>query len=552
MANALQSFIQSLSGPAKTLATWPWIRIFFLTLMFSPMVMLAYLALQASASQGLALMPSTLAIYIRNSLTLAILAALIATLIGGSCAAIVGFYSFPGRRIISGLLLLPLAFPAYIAAFAYTDLLDFAGPIQSLLRDICGWRSPRQYWFPEIRTLPMAALLMALVLYPYVYMITLVAIRQSSQAILDIARLMEHQPVRRLTHLLLPVTFPALGAGASLVAMEALSDFGVVSFFGVPVLTTGIYDVWINRSSLGAAAQLSVGLLVFVALMMVAEQRLVKSKGFASKAASALDHRLKVSRLYLPLVYGLLFLPLLLGFLVPLGHLLSLSFTEANWRWSSELSLALSNSLWLSGLAAAVLTVISFLFVSSKRLNYDFRLATLDRVANMGYAVPGVILAIGLLIVLAHLDRMLAPMLEFAFGLEPRLWLSGSLFALIAAYCIRFFAPAYRSIDAANQRIGLSVDMAAKTLGRSNGAVVAQVHIPLLAPAALVAAMLVFVDTMKELPATLLLQGFGQTTLATWVFDRASDEMFESAAIGALLIVLIGCLPVAILARTNR
>ncbi len=536
----------------RSLATWPWARGLVLLIFALPMMALLGVSLTASTSLFEALDASSLWHLAGNSLILTLLAVLGAALIGACAAMIVGLFQFPGRRWLGGLMLLPMAVPAYVNAFVYTDLLEYAGPLQKGLRWLFGWQSKADYWFFEVRSLPMAAIMLALVLYPYVYLITLVSIQRMGQSLIDAGRMLDHDAWRRFFRLVLPPLLPAVAAGSAIVAMESLADFGTVDFFAVPVLTTGMFDLWINRGNLPAASQMALGLLVFVAFMLLGKQALhVKgasldaSKGGAMRRKPLAGRGLLLAYVFLLLTWGL-------AFALPIARLVWLALNSARWGLDNSLLAAFGSTLWLGTVAALATGLVALALIVTARLQPNSKLATLDSFATLGYAIPGVVMGLGVLLVLTSIDKLLSHAFLAWFDWRPRLWLTGTAFALILAYSLRFFASAYNSLAEVSRRIGPNVEWAARSLGRSGRAIVWQIHLPLLAGGLLTGGLLVFVDTVKELPATLLLRPFNMNTLATHVYQFASDGLLEESAAGACLIVIIGLAPVLLLVRALR
>ncbi len=536
----------------RALLGFPWFRTVTLVIFALPLLALLQLALRADVDLFDALEGASLWRLAGNSVLLTLLAVIGAAVLGSVAAMLVGLFEFPGRRLLGGLMLLPMAVPAYVNAFVYTDLLEYAGPLQKGLRWLFGWQSKADYWFFEVRSLPMAALMLALVLYPYVYLITLVAIQRMGQSLIDAGRMLDHNAWRRFFRLVLPPLLPAVAAGSAIVAMESLADFGTVDFFAVPVLTTGMYDLWINRGNLPAASQLSMGLLSFVALMLLVKQSLhVKGASLDASRGGAMRRK------PLPgggrwLAYLFLLLTWSLAFALPIGRLVWLSVKSARWGLEPSLWGALAASFWLGLLASLVVGLVALVFIVTKRLRSNSALATLDGFATLGYAVPGVVVGLGVLLVLTSIDKLLSHWFLAWFDWRPRLWLTGTSVALILAYSLRFFASAYNSLAEASRRIGPNVEWAARSLGRSSSAIVWQLHLPLLAGGLMTGGLLVFVDTVKELPATLLLRPLNMNTLATHVYQFASDGLLEESAAGACLIVVVGLAPVLLLVRALR
>jgi iron(III) transport system permease protein len=480
--------------------------------------------------------------YVGNSLAIAAIVAVLAAIGGIGCAWLVAVFDFPGKRIFEWALVLPLAMPAYVVAYAYTDFLQFSGPVQSALRAAFGWQA-HDYWFPQIRSVGGAGVLFAMVLYPYVYLLTRNAFLERSPRMWDAARTLGVGPWATFFKVSLPLARPAAAAGIALALMETLADYGAVAYFGVPTLTTGIYKSWYTFSDRTAAAQLAAVLLVAVTVLMLLEQ---KSRGRARYYAVGNRTRTQPA---MPLRgragwSATLFcaLPVVLGFLLPLAILLRLLSREE----SVELGLRyfgwLKNSVVLAGATALIAIVICVLLAYAARVTKSRLQAACNRVVSMGYAVPGAVIAVGILIPLSRLD---------AWGAENglRFVLTGSVLALIYAYLVRFLAVSFQTVQSGLVKITPSMDASARILGYGLGAMLMRVHAPLLWRSVLTAGLLVFVDVVKELPATLTVRPFNFDTLAVITHQLASDERLGEAALPALTIVMIAFVPVLVLAR---
>ncbi|POF34601.1 iron(III) transport system permease protein [Roseibium marinum] len=478
---------------------------------------------------------------------------LITSVTGVGTAWLVTMCNFPGRRTLDWALLVPLAVPTYIVAFSYVEVLEYTGPVQGLIRDIFGFTTSRDYWFPEIRSLGGAIFVMGVVLYPYVYLTTRASFLVQSASTLDVSRTLGASPYRLFFRIALPLARPAIAIGISLALMECLNDIGAVTFFGVRTLTFSVYDTWLNRSSLGGAAQLALAMLLMVFLLLWLErfgrrkQRFDAGGGSKSHPPTRFDLRGWQALL----AFALCLLPILLGFVVPgllladrasrrLDEFLSGGFLETAW-----------NSFSLAAVAALLTVVISVSLAYALRLNNKGALRTAVRLASIGYAIPGTVLAIGILVPLAQFDNFLDGRMEAWFGVNTGLLLLGSGTGLVYAYVVRFLAVSYGQVEGGFGRITPHLDMAARTLGRDSRQTLSQIHLPILKPVLLSAALLSFVDCMKELPATILLRPFNFETLATTVFAAASREAFEEAALPSLAIVLVGLIPVIYLARSS-
>lgn len=469
---------------------------------------------------------------------------------GTACAWLVTMYRFPGRALADRLLVIPLAMPSYIVAYCYTELLDYGGPVQSAMRAALGWKTAQDYLIPvpQIRSLPGAVFIMASVLYPYVYLSARASFVQQSVCALEVARTLGRSAFGAFRAVALPLARPALAAGLALVLMECLNDLGAVQYLGVQTLTASIYATWLQRANLGGAAQLAAVMLLFVALLFAAEHW---ARGGARIHATTNRHRsipfqdLEGWRGYAAGVLAVL--PFVGGFLVPFLVLVRHASTHSAGAIEGGFLRAGANSLMLSAASAALAIGLALTLGYARRVAANGFVRPAVRLAGLGYAIPGTVLAIGLLIPLARLDNWLDAGFRASFGKPLGLLLSGTLFAVTLAYVIRFLAVALGSIEAGLARISPNLDAAARALGESALSTLWRVHLPLLMPALGAAGLLVFVDSMKELPATLLLRPFNFETLATHVYGFAALEQFEDAALGCLAIVFAGLVPVLLL-----
>lgn len=468
--------------------------------------------------------------------------------IGASTAWLVTMYRFPGRGILDRLLVLPMAMPTYIVAYCYVELLDYAGPVQSALRSAFGWSTPRDYWFPDIRSLPGAVMVLSAVLYPYVYLTARASFVQQSVCVLEVARTLGRTPIGVLTSVALPLARPALAAGVALVLMECLNDLGAVQYLGVPTLSAVIYATWLQRSDLGGAMQVAAVLLVVVVLLLWAERGLRGGGRFhhtTGRYRSIPFQQLTGWRA--AAAFGICLLPVMLGFVVPVLVLARHAMTHGGEAIAAGFWSAARNSVTTAALAALAAVAIGLVIAYGRRVTRSSLSAGAAQVAGLGYALPGTVLAIGLMLPLAAFDNRVDALVRSVTGFGTGLLLSGSIAAVILAYTIRFLAVALGAIDDGLGRISPNLDSAARTLGSSPLATLFNVHLPMLMPALGSAALLVFVDAMKELPATLLLRPFNFHTLATRVYDLAALEQLEAASVSALAIVIVGLVPVLVL-----
>jgi iron(III) transport system permease protein len=472
----------------------------------------------------------------------------LAGVLGTAAAWLVTMYRFPGRGLLDRLLVLPLAMPTYIVAYCYVELLDYSGPVQQALRALFGWQSARDYWFPEIRTLGGCVLVLASVLYPYVYLSARASFAQQSVCVLEVARTLGQTPFGAFQSVALPLARPALAAGVALALMECLNDLGAAQYLGVQTLTVSIYTTWLQRSNLAGAAQIALVALLLVLALLLSER---VARGGARVHHTTGRYRaipfsdLQGWRAYI--VAAACAMPVIVGFILPLLVLLAQASTYLSEALMLGFWRAVRNSVTVAG-AAAVSTVCAGLaLVYARRLTANALVRAVVPIAGLGYALPGTVLALGLLLPLAAFDNAADSVLRSALGISSGLLLSGSLFIIVLAYTVRFLAIALGTLEAGFEKLSPNLDAVARTLGETALSSLRRVHVPLLIPALGAAALLVFVDGMKELPATLLLRPFNFETLATHAYSYAALEQFERAALGALTIVLIGLVPVLLL-----
>ncbi len=495
---------------------------------------------------------TTLPRYLTNTGVLMATVGFGAAVTGTGAAWFVVMYQFPGRRWLQWALLLPLAVPAFVGAYALVDFLEYAGPVQTGLRQLFGWSSAQEYWFPNIRTRGAAIIVLSASLYPYVYILARAAFREQSAASFDVARALGAGAWGRFWRVGLPLARPAIAAGTAVVMMETVNDFGTVDYFAVQTLTTGIFTVWLQAGNLGGAAQLaSVMLLIIVALVTLEKLSRRRSRSYTNARNIRPVAPVQLTRWRGRTVAVLTALPVLVGFVMPVLVLISHAFDAAQWA-EPGLLLALWRTIWVAGIAAIVTVSGGVFMVYGVRLSGKRLPALLMPVTAIGYAAPGAVLALGILVPLASFDNMVADFIYALTGWDPGLILTGSAAVLILAYSVRFFAIGQGTADAALARVAPSLAMASRSLGHTAGATLRAVHLPLVRASIGSALLLVFVDAVKELPATLLLRPFNFDTLATRVHGKASLENLAEAAPAALMVTLVGLCAVALLARTNR
>lgn len=509
-----------------------------------PVLALIFSAFSADGDLFRHLVDTVLLDYLRNTSGLVLGVVLLSLLFGVPTAWLVAMCQVPGRRALQWALMLPMAMPSYIVAYVYTDLLDYSGPLQAGLRSLFDWQSPADYWFPAIRSLGGAAWVLALVLFPYVYLLARASFLEQSVSLIHSSRLLGCTPWQSFRRLSLPLARPAIMVGASLVAMETLADFATVHFFAINTLTTAIYDTWLGYGSLATAARLSCLMLLAVVLLIALERRSRQRQQVFQKSMGheqPLRYPLKgASRLLAGLwCWGLV----LAGFGLPFVILLDYGVRYFELSWTPEFVRFAGNSLAISALTALLAMAIALLLGFFRRLDGGTRSLLPLRIAATGYAMPGTVLAIGVLVPLTALDFGLNDLAEWLGMQGPGLLLTGTLTAIVFGYLVRFVAIAIGSVESSMGKVSPSLDMAARSLGQGTGGMLRRVHLPLVRRGLFAGAMLVFIESMKELPAALLLRPFNFETLATHVYQFVSDEMLERGALGAIVIVLVGLVP---------
>ncbi|HEY9886763.1 MAG TPA: iron ABC transporter permease [Candidatus Obscuribacterales bacterium] len=495
--------------------------------------------------------------YVMNSLLLMVGVGVGVLTLGVSTAWLVTMCQFPGGRLFEWALLLPLAAPAYLLAYTYTDFLEYYGPVQTTLRAVFGWQSVNDYWFPNVRSLGGAIVLFSLVLYPYVYMLARVAFQEQSLCTLEASRSLGCNPWRSFVTVALPLARPAIAAGTALALMETLNDFGTVEYFSVPTFTTGIYRTWFGMGERLAATQLASLLLLFIAVLLTLERwsrRQARYYQTVGSPQSVARFRLGGGRAIAACLACAV--PIGLGLLLPGGLLLGLTLTHLDQSLDRDFFDLARHSLILAGVTALLGIFLALILAYGARLQPGRGVRLGVQVASLGYAVPGAVIAVGILVPIGRLDNTLSNLSERLFGVPTGLLLSGTVVALVFAYLVRFLAIAISTVQAGLTKIRPTLDDASRSLGHTPRGTLAQVHAPLLSGSLLTAAVLVFVDVMKELPATMVIRPFNFDTLAIRVFQYASDERLVDAAAPALAILVVGMLPVILLsyriARSRR
>ena len=532
---------------------WKWIAPAALLLVVSLLalpvlaVVLSWTQFNAEASSILSQMLQTVLLdYAWTSLLLCVCVALGVGVVGIATASAVTLFDFPGRRVFEWALLLPLAMPAYVMAYAYTYFLQYSGPLQNALRSTFGWQGRL---LPDVRSLGGAVLVFTAALYPYVYLLARTALSERAAHLMEAARLLGAPLGRRIRTVALPLARPAVAAGVALALMETLADFGVSSYFGIQTFTAGIYKAWLSMDNHIAAAQLATLLLLVVAVLLRMEysaqnrMRFAASRGARAGLADAAPVNLRGGRAVLAWVVCAT--PIALGFGFPVLFMLRpLVLGWDNLLWDKFIGWTLS-SVYLASFSAVLATALALALSFAVRRNPSAMTRSAVQLASLGYAVPGAVIVVGLLLPVGWLQSV-AP--QTGVGN----WVTATVLGIVWAYMVRFSAVALQTLQSGYSRIPQSFDDSARVLGSSGAGLLARVHWPLLKKSIAVAGLLVFVDVMKELPATLVLRPFNSDTLAVVTYQLARDERLGEAALPALVLVLVGLLPVALLSRTLR
>ena len=488
-----------------------------------------------------------------QTLLLLIMTGAFTTITGVTTAWLVTMFDFPFRRLLSFALVLPLAIPSYLAAYAFGEFMDFAGPVQSGLRALFGYQTIRDYWFPDIRSLGGAVLVLSSVLYPYIYLSTRAAFGLQGRFAADAARTLGVGPLRLFLSVQLPMARPAIIIGLALVMMETLNDIGAVEYLGVHTLTFTIYETWLNRGNLAGATQIAACLVLIVAALIVIERRARRRQRFAAGKATAMHQRsarVKLSPTRGWLATLVCALPFLSGFAIPVLVLGSYAIKRLNGITDPKLFKALLHSLEVS-LPVALITLLGgFLLAYAQRERPSWPTRFAVRVGSLGYGIPGTVLAIGVLLPLAGLDNAVDGVMRSHLGVSTGLLLSGTAFAIIYAHGVRFMTLAEGTVDAGFQKLSPHLDMASRTLGRTRFQTLVGVLLPNIRPAAVTASLLVFIESLKELPATIMLRPFNFNTLSTMVYESASRSRVQDAALPALVIIAAGLLPVILVSHS--
>ncbi len=536
----------------RVTARMPWlsyISIAVAMLIIVPIVGVIWNVFQPGQGNWPHLAATVLPVYISNSLILMVGVAIGVSVIGVGLAWLVVMCDFPGRRIFEWALILPLAMPAYVVAYAYTDFLQAAGPLQTMIRDLTGW-SVRDYWFPEIRSLGGAIIVFTAVLLPYVYLLTRTAFLEQSICALEVSRTLGRSRWGSFRSVAIPMARPAIVGGTALALMETLADFGTVAHFGVHTFTTGIYRTWTSMGDRVAAAQLSSILVAFVFALLLLEQYSRYRARFHQATGRYQDIRptaLNGAKAWGATAFCAI--PLIIGFLAPLVILSWMAMTDGHNLLSSRYLTLTANSVTLAFVTAILAVALATMMCFAARLDKSWITGTANRVAGMGYAIPGSIIAVGILIPVATFDNALSAWMEANFGYKTGLILTGSIAALIFAYLVRFMAVALNTVGSSFAKVTPRMEEASRTLGHGPITTGIRVHLPILSGGMLTAGLIVFVDVMKELPATLIMRPFNFDTLAIQAYNLAKDERLTQAATPSLVIVACGLIPIILMSR---
>ncbi|WP_372870282.1 ABC transporter permease [Shewanella sp.] len=529
---------------------WSFLGFFIAFLLLTPLLALLITAALPDGEVFSHLFDTVLPTYVANTALLMLGVSLLSVLFAVPAAWLVARCELPGRQFFQWSLLLPLAMPGYVVAYVYTDLLDYPGPVQRFVRGLLDATGPGDYYFPEIRSLGGATVMLALVLFPYVFLLARTAFMEQSLSLLQASRIMGASEKTSFWRLALPMARPAIAAGVALVAMETAADFATVSYFAVPTLTTAVYDTWLGYGSLASASKLSVIILVAVFLLIYLERFARRRQQlFQRQALTGQIPRLNIGHWrWLGVSYCTVLL--FASFLLPLAILLGYAIDYFDVSWQSEFWQYSWNSFLLSALTAllCVLLALALLFVG--RISPRPMDSWPARLGATGYALPGTVLAIGVLGPLTWLDFGINDLCAWLGLTGPGLLFTGSTVALVFAFCVRFVAIAIGGIENSWRRLSPSLDMAALSMGKGPMALFFKVHLPLLRTGILASLLLVFIEAMKELPAALLLRPIGFENLATHVFEFVSDERLEQGALAAIVIVLVGLIPLIFLNRS--
>ena len=519
----------------------------------APMLAVVWLAFHPTENIWPHLMATVLPRYLSNTLILMAGVGVLTAAVGTGAAWLIVMHRFPGHGWLEHALLAPLAIPAYIGAYALVDFLNYAGPLQSGLRRMMGWTSAKDYAFPEVHSMGFAILVLSAAFYPYVYLLARAAFRELSGSSYEVARALGAGPLALFLRVGLPLARPAIAAGVALALMETVADFGTVQHFAVQTLTTGVFSTWFNGNNAGGAAQLSGVILVLILALLAVERRARRHARFHRPARATRPVSPVALQGWLGwAAAGLCLVPVVAGFVLPVGVMVGHALHNPQVWLAPGLARAALNTLLVGGIAALLTVTAALFLVHGVRLAGRPVARLVLPLTALGYAAPGAVLAVGILIPLAALDHRMADAVLAVTGHDPGLLLTGTAAALVLAYAVRFFGVAQNAVDSAFGRVSPSLPMAARSLGRTAGGVLRDVFLPMMRGSVSTALLVVFVECVKELPATLLLRPFNFNTLATRAYDLASLEKIGEAAPAALLVIAVSLIAVALMARTTR
>ena len=524
--------------------------LFVASIIAIPILTIFYIAFSADDNIWPHLSSTVLPGYIMTTFLVLAGTSIITVFIGVGLAWIVTVYEFPMRRVMEWLCLIPLAMPAYIVAYAYGDLLDYTGFIQSSLRFIFGWNSIKDYWFPSVYSIGGSVFVMSFVLYPYVYLTSRAAFLRQSMTLIEVSSTLGKSSLYSFFHIALPMARPAIIIGLILVIMESMNEFAAFEYYGVDTLSVGVYITWLGKNNLGGAAQIAIFMLLFVFLLMVIEKGLRKKRSFAQNNKKLLSsNRIKLSKRKSFFVLTCCIIPILVGFLFP--SLVLVDFVLERILEVDILKYAklLFNSLFLSTCAAILTIILGIFLVNTYITSNNIIIRLCVTISRLGYALPGVVIALGVIVPLITLDGFIKNILGQYFDITVGLIFSGTMIAIIYAYVIRFLTISYGTIESGFTSLNPNITAASRVLGQSKYSTLVKIQLPIIKPALIMSALLVFVDSMKELPATLILRPFNFDTLATHVYTYASLSQIEEAALPALTIVIAGLIPIILINR---
>lgn len=531
---------------------WFYLTVLVLVFTLLPLAALVVYSILPDATDSFKNISETvLSAYVYNSLSVLFQSLFFAAIIAIPTAWWCARYDFFGRSLMTLLLVMPIAIPAYISAYIYTDLLDYSGDVQIFLRHVFGWTSANDYWVPQVRSTTGAGLMLALALFPYLFLILMIAFARQSADVTQAAMLMDKSQTQRFWKVHLPIARPAIAIGLTLVGMETVADYGTVNLFAIPTLTTGVYDSWLVYDSLTSAARLScILLLILIFFVWLEQYQRGQQKSFGNSLNPA--PKLRASALKQVFIWLYAGLILLAGFFIPVGFLIQYVLDYPDENSLSAVLPYLKNSVYLSFWAAGIILFIGFLFAFYTRMFVNIHAKIFAKLASLGYAIPGTVLAIGVIIPVSLFEHAFNDWLVAQNAAPIGLFLSGTTGLLILAFCIRFSAISIGQIQSGYAQLPPNLDQASSMFGDNRWQTFKNVHFPVLWPTTIAIWLLVFIESVKELPASLLLRPFNFETLPTFIYQHASDEQLEQGAIGALFIILISLIPAFFLVKQSK